>query len=149
LPVVELSAFIEVPPRVAYAVAKNHDEYPKFMKDCIAVRTLERDEGDRNTLTEWVWRFSGKPLRWVEREVHDDENLHIRFWQTQGDMKKFEGEWRFLPEGGGTRFVSRTEFDLGIPMFAALLDPVAKVVLRNAIAQMIEAIKKKAEAGPA
>jgi coenzyme Q-binding protein COQ10 len=146
MPVVETSVFIRGPREAAYAVAKRHEEFPRYMQDVESVRTLER-RADGSTLSEWVGRLQGKRMRWVEVDTYDDANCRIRYRQTEGDLKKMEGEWRFEPEDGGTRATLVVDFELGVPMFAGLLEPIAKLVVRNNSAAMLEAIKRQVEAG--
>ncbi len=146
MPVIESDLFVEAPPDIAFAVAKDHDAYKSYgITDLITARTVEPEDADGNTLTEWVWNLKGARIRYLEQEWHDAKNLYIRFTQTKGDLKKFAGEWWFTPEGTGTRFKSRVEFDLGIPMLSGLLDPVAKLVLRGTIEALVKAIKVRSE----
>jgi coenzyme Q-binding protein COQ10 len=137
VPVVETSVFIRGDSAQAYGIAKRQEDFPQYMKDLDSVRTLERLP-DGGTVTEWIGRLQGRRMRWVERDTFDDR-------QTEGDLKKMEGEWRFQPEGEGTRATAVVDFELGIPMFAGLLEPIAKVIVRNNVQSMLEAIKRQVE----
>jgi coenzyme Q-binding protein COQ10 len=146
VPVIEGETFIAAPPELAFRLACDHERYREYgVRDLISARTVEPEDENGTLLTEWVWNLRGARIRYLERERHDAANLRIRYEQTQGDLKKLAGEWRFLPAEGGTRFVSRVEFDLGIPMLSGLLDPVAKLVLRGTIDALVQAIKREAE----
>ena len=146
MPVIDSEVRIDAPPRVAFDLACEHERYVEYgIKDLISARTVEPDDGTGTLVTEWVWSLKGARIRYLERERHDAENLALRFEQTQGDLKRFEGQWRFLPDGAGTRFVSHVEFELGIPMLRGLLDPVARLVLRDVIEGLAAAIKARAE----
>lgn len=145
MPVVEASVFIRGLPASAYAIAKRHEEFPRYMKDLDSVRTLSRLP-DGSTVSEWVGRLQGKRMRWVERDQYDDANCRIRYQQTEGDLRKMEGEWSFTPEGDGTRGRLVVDFELGVPMFAGLLEPIAKLVVRSNSEAMLAAIKRQVEA---
>lgn len=146
MPVVRTSVLIHGPCARAYAVAKQPEEFPKYMSDLQSVRTIERLP-DGNTLTEWIGRLQGRRMRWIERDEYDDAAMCVRYQQTEGDLKKMQGEWRFDPEGEGTRATAVVDFELGIPMLAGLLDPIAKMVVRNNVQSMLEAIRKLVEEG--
>lgn len=144
MPVVQTSVFIQGSSDQAYAIAKRQEDFPRYMKDLDSVRTLERAV-DGGTVTEWIGRLQGRKMRWVERDEFDDEARCVRYKQTEGDLKKMEGEWRFQPEGAGTRATAVVDFELGIPMFAGLLEPIARVIVRNNVQAMLEAIKREVE----
>jgi coenzyme Q-binding protein COQ10 len=144
MPVVETSVFIAGDADRAYAIAKRQEDFPRYMKDLDSVRTVERLP-DGGTITEWVGRLQGRRMRWVERDEFDDAARCVRYRQTEGDLRKMEGEWRFTPEGEGTRATAVVDFELGIPMFAGLLEPIARVIVRNNVQAMLEAIKRQVE----
>lgn len=64
---------------------------------------------------------------------------------TEGDLAKFEGEWTITPVGSGARVRLTVDFELGIPMFASLLNPVATMMIRRNCEQMLAAIKRRVE----
>ncbi len=138
MPFVACEAVVPGEPRRAFDLASDMESYPRFMKDVVALRVLEREPGAQ--LSEWQARFQGRVLRWIEREVLDEAGLTIRYNQTEGDLSKFEGAWTFEPAPDGTRVTLTCDFDLGIPMLAPLLDPVARLVVRKNCEDMIAAI---------
>ncbi len=129
------------PPRRAYDLATDMESYPRFMKDLISVEILERD--GRSQLTAWAGRLQGRVLRWKERDEFDDAHCVIRYRQTEGDLRRFEGEWSFVAEGDGTRITLSVNYEVGIPMLAGLLDPVAGVVIRRNCRDMLEAMRQR------
>jgi coenzyme Q-binding protein COQ10 len=146
MPAIETEVHVEAPPTAVFEAACAHERYKEYgVKDLISVRTVEPESADGQLVTEWVWNLKGARIRYLEREHHDRAGLTITFEQTQGDLKKFAGRWRFLPDGDGTRFCSQVEFDLGIPMLSGLLDPVAKLVLRGTIDALVQAVKSRVE----
>lgn len=146
MPVVVVETVVPGPPERAYALAKDMESYPEFMKDVVYLKVLER-EGDAQ-ISEWHGRLQGRVLKWKERDVFDDALHTITYHQTEGDLKKFEGLWKFEPvAAGGTHVTLTCEFDLGIPMLSGLLDPVARLVVKKNCEDMLAGIKAKLAAG--
>lgn len=142
MPVVLVARVVPGAPESAYALAKDMESYPEFMKDVVSLRVVRR-EGNVQW-SEWVGRLQGKHLRWVEEDTFDDAAMTISYRQTEGDLKKFEGKWQFVPEpGGGTRVSLSVDFDLGVPMFAGLLHPVAGAVIRKNCEAMLSGLSER------
>jgi coenzyme Q-binding protein COQ10 len=146
MPMVVVEAEVPGPPARAYELAKDMESYPQFMKDVVYLKVLERDGNAQ--VSEWHGRLQGRILRWKERDVFDDASHTITYRQIEGDLKKFEGAWRFEPLEGGsrTRITLTVDFDLGIPMLAPLLDPVARLVVKKNCEDMLAGMKAKLEA---
>ena len=143
MPVVERTLVIAAPPADVFAVARRLEEFPQFMPNVRSITVLQ--EGDGWQETEWHVSVAGRELRWTERDEFDEQALRISYRLTGGDVKKFEGEWRFEPMPEGTRVVLVVDFDLGVPMLASFLDPVlVKAVEKNSDA-MLEAIRQRVE----
>jgi coenzyme Q-binding protein COQ10 len=145
VPLVVCEAVVPAPPARAFALASDMESYPRYMKDVVALRVLEREPGAQ--VSEWHARFQGRILRWKERDVFDEAALTIRYAQTEGDLRRFEGAWTFEPAPGGTRVRLTCDFDLGIPMLAPLLDPVARLVVRKNCEDMLAAMAERLAAG--
>ncbi len=143
MPSIECTVFARGDAREAYEIAKKMEDYPKFMENLERVKVIER--GDGYTTTDWLAKVDGRDFHWQERDVFDDENLRIIYRQTAGDLKKFEGEWRFEQETGGTRITLTVDFEMGIPMLAGLLNPILKKKVKSNSEAMLEAIRKKVE----
>lgn len=144
MPFVERSVTVAAAPSEVFAVVKRFEEFPEFMPDVQSVQVL--DAGDHWQESEWKVHVVGRSLRWVERDEFDEENLRITYRVKEGDLKKFEGEWRFEPVQEGTRVVLTVDFDLGIPMLAALLDPLLVKAVEKNSDSMLQAIKRRVEA---
>ncbi|MEW6661536.1 MAG: type II toxin-antitoxin system RatA family toxin [Bacillota bacterium] len=143
MPYIEVTKGIDATPEIVYDLAKDMESYPKFMESVEKVETLER--GDGYTITKWHTKLQGRPVVWTERDVFDDVAKRIDYSLVQGDLKKFEGAWTFQPHGDGTQVKLTVDFELGIPMFAALLNPIAVMTVRQNCESMLEAMKKQLE----
>lgn len=138
MPIVELKHVVPAAPDVVYRVVSDQESYPTFMKTMESIRVLER--GDGYTLTEWVARLQGARFRWVEKDLYFPDEHRITYDQTEGDLKVFRGHWALRPVTEGTEVEFLTEFEFGIPMLSAMLNPVAKMALKNNARAMLEAI---------
>lgn len=143
MPYIECTIDVHGDPAEAYEIAKRMEEYPKFMENLDYVLVVER--GDGYTITDWQAKLEGRKFRWQEKDIFDDANHTITYKQTAGDLKKFEGQWSFVQEGDITRITLTVDFEMGIPVLAALLNPIAKKAIKSNSDGMLEAIKKKVE----
>ncbi|MBP2650804.1 MAG: hypothetical protein H6Q74_1629 [Firmicutes bacterium] len=143
MPYVEAVMPVNASPEEIYPILKRMDLYPDFMPDLISVEVLERK--DNTTLTKWVSNVDGRIIRWTERDVFDDERMYISYQQTEGDLKKFEGEWVLTPVDGMTEIKLTVDFEFGIPMIAGLLNPIAKKKVRVNSENMLKGIKERLE----
>lgn len=141
MPTVEVSYVVPAPVDAVWAVVSDQESYPQFMKTMESVKVLER--GDGYTLTEWVARLQGARFRWIEKDLYFPEQYRITYDQTEGDLKLFRGYWALSAVAQGTQVEFVTEFEFGIPMLSAMLNPVAKLALRSNSRAMLQAIGAK------
>lgn len=142
MPFVEVTRLVGAPRDAVWNIASDFPSFPKFMPDVESLRVVER--GDGWEVSEWVARLQGRKIRWAERADFDRVNYRICYKQTAGDLKKFEGEWRFdEADGQRTLFTLTCDFDFGIPVVAALLNPVAARAIRANLEQMMESIERQ------
>ncbi|MCL5116003.1 MAG: SRPBCC family protein [Firmicutes bacterium] len=144
MPVVEVNQTVPAPIAKVWAVVSDMASYPKFMKAVQSITILE--QGDGYTVSDWVARLQGARFHWVEKDLFHPEEYRITYDQTEGDLKVFRGYWQLEEVAEGTRVTLVTEFEFGVPMLSSLLNPVAKVALRENSRSMLEAIGKHMEA---
>ena len=143
MPYIESTIDVHGDPAEAYGIAKKMEEYPKFMENLDYVKVVETGTG--YTVTDWMAKLEGKKFKWQEKDIFDDANLTITYKQTAGDLKKFEGQWSFVQQGNITRITLTVDFEMGIPVLAALINPIAKKAIKGNCDGMLQAIKKKVE----
>ncbi|MCE5285040.1 MAG: aromatase/cyclase [Pelosinus sp.] len=143
MPYVEVTMPIYSEASKIYPIIKDMEEYPEFMKDLVSVKVIERQ--GNTTLSKWVSNVDGRIIKWTERDIFDDKNLHIVYSQTEGDMQRFEGEWILTVIPDGTEIKLTVDFEFGIPMIAGLLNPILKKKVRDNSMNMLKAIKQKTE----
>ncbi len=138
LPTVTVAEVVPADRSPIYAVLSDMSAFPRFMKNVQSVTIVERGEGF--TRSRWVVKLQGATFRWTERDDFFPDEGRITYRQTDGDLKTFEGYWLLEPEGDGTRVILETTFEFGMPMLANLLNPVAKLALRENAKAMIRAV---------
>ena len=143
MPYVETSIIVNGAKERAYDIAKQMEEYPRFMENVKEVIVVERD-GD-STITSWVTNVDGRTIKWKEKDIFDEVNKNISYQQTEGDLKKFEGEWRFEEVPEGTKITLTVDFEFGIPIIAGLLNPILKKKTKSNCEAMLSGIKDQVE----
>lgn len=145
MPIVEVSQVVQANLRDVYELVSDMAGYPKFMKSIISIDIRER--GDGYTVSEWVAKLQGAKFRWVEKDLFHPEEWRITYDQVEGDLKVFRGYWALEEVPGGTKVTLVTEFEFGVPMLSSLLNPVAKVAIRDNARTMVEGISKELRKG--
>ncbi len=145
MPTVETTTWIDAPLDRVYAIAKDNDSFPEYMKDLQSLTIVERD-GAR-VVSDWVGVVTafGVKVRWRQEDVWDDEARTCRFRQLQGDYDAMSGEWRFREEAGGTRFESTLDYTYTVPGLGPLVGKVLHGLVTKNLEATLEAIKTRAE----
>lgn len=143
MPLVSVREVVPVDKDVLYAILADMSQFPQFMKNVESIEITER--GDNYTLSRWVTRLQGAKFSWTERDTFYPQEGRITFTQLEGDLKVFQGEWRLIGVADGTEVTMETEFEFGIPMLATILNPIAKLALRDNARSMVRAIGNRAE----
>ena len=143
MPYVEVKKTINAAPSTIYQIVKDMAAYPNFMKDLVSVEILER--GDDYTISHWVSNVDGRKIIWTERDTFYPEQNKITYVQTEGDLKKMEGEWNIVPQGDACEVTLSVDFEFGIPMIAGLLNPILKKKVRENSENMLTSIKEQIE----
>lgn len=143
MPSIEVKERIQGSPDEVYELVKDMESYPRFMPSLNDVRVLEK--GSNWTITAWDTSLNGMSFKWKERDDFDEQSRRIRYAQVEGDLKKFEGEWNVEQDGEHTWVTLTVDFEFGVPMLSALLNPVAKLKLRQNGESMLQAIKQRFE----
>ncbi|WP_329456163.1 type II toxin-antitoxin system RatA family toxin [Streptomyces sp. NBC_01497] len=143
MPRVEVDLPIAVPPEDAWAAVVDVERYPACM-DNVEDVTLTAQADAAHRTTAWSVRLKGSLLRWTEDEVIDHGARRFDFRQVSGDLGEFVGHWGVRPAEGGHSTVSlHVDFDIGIPLLADMLNPVAADALRENAAQMLTALERR------
>jgi ribosome-associated toxin RatA of RatAB toxin-antitoxin module len=146
MPTVETTAWINAPLDRVYAIAKDSESYPEYMKDVKSITPVERSEN--RFVADWVGVVPtfGLKVRWRQEENWDDATHSSHFFQLQGDYDKFDGTWTFREENGGTRFDQRLDYEYNVPTLGPLVKKVILSVVQKNLENINEAFRKRAEA---
>ncbi|GAA1256405.1 SRPBCC family protein [Kitasatospora nipponensis] len=143
MPRVEVELSIAVPPDEAWAAVVDVLGYPDCMESVDSVEIVEQTDASHRT-TAWSVRLKGSVLRWVETELIDHPARRFDFEQISGDLGEFVGHWAVRPApSGGSTVELHVDFDIGIPLLAPMLNPVAADALRESAAQMLASLETR------
>jgi len=146
MPTVETTIWIDAPVEKVYAIAKDSERYPEYMK-AVESLTVTSREGSR-VVADWVGlitQFNLK-VRWTQEEIWDDSTTSSRFSQVKGDYDKMEGTWKFSEENGGTRFDQFLDYEYNVPTLGPLVKKLILHLVKSQLEAASEAIKNRAEA---
>ena len=145
MPTVETTIWIDAPVEKVYAIAKDSERYPEYMKAVESLVVTSR-EGSR-VVADWVGlitQFNLK-VRWTQEEIWDDATTSSKFSQLKGDYDKMEGTWKFSEENGGTRFDQFLDYEYNVPTLGPLVKKLILHLVKTQLESANEAIKKRAE----
>lgn len=143
MPVIEEMIAIKGDGARVYQLVKDVERYPQFIPDVKAVRILSADRAAR--ITKWHAIIDGVEFRWLERDELDDSNWTVKYQLLEGDLEKFEGEWRVRAENDHVIVTLLIDYELGIPAFEEVMGPLLfEKVLMNA-RNLLRGIKQEAE----
>ncbi|MDH4387216.1 MAG: SRPBCC family protein [Fimbriimonas sp.] len=145
MPTVETTIWIDAPVEKVYAIAKDSERYPEYMKAVESLVVTSR-EGSR-VVADWVGlitQFNLK-VRWTQEEIWDDATTSSKFSQLKGDYDKMEGTWKFSEENGGTRFDQFLDYEYNVPTLGPLVKKLILHLVKTQLEAANEAIKKRAE----
>ncbi len=143
MPYVVTTIVVDAPAALVYELAKDQERFPQFMPDVESVTVVERHP-DR-VLTRWKSLIEDAPIEWLEEDRFNDAELRIDYKLIEGDLDTFEGEWRFLPDPGGTLVSLDVTYDFGVPTLAELIGPTLERKVRENLAMMLAGLKTEAE----
>lgn len=142
MPSVDVSMELSAPVDTLWESLLDIEAFPGFMEDVEWIKVFET-VGDRRR-AEWSVFLRGSILRWSEEAVVDASRHVIDFRQLDGDLSVFRGRWRLAEVSAErTRASLSVEFEIGIPLMAQMLNPVAKASLESNAARMFEALERR------
>lgn len=141
MPHIEVTKVILADKKRVYAVIKDMESFPEFMRDVKKVKVVEK-QGSR-VVTEWQTDIDGAPVEWVEEDIFDDEKMSCTFKAIEGDYK-YEGQWELNEDvAGKTRVSVVANFDWEVPTLEKFIGHILEKKARNSLKSMLNAIQKK------
>src|SRR5437762_10398937 len=126
MPDISLNMQIRAPAEPVWQAVIDIERYPDSMRNVRWVNIVE-EEGPDVRVSAWSIVLKGAILEWQERDHVDHDARVMSFEQVTGDLERFDGAW-VLEELDGDLTGVRLDvsFEIGIPLLAANLNPVAQ-----------------------
>lgn len=144
MPEVKIDMVIQAPIERVWETVVDIESYQDSMDTVRSVRLVEDDDDGRRRAA-WSVLLKGSILEWEEEEHLDHGRHTVVFKQIRGDLEHFDGQW-WLEELGWaqTKVVFEVEFEIGIPMLADMLNPVAQRSLQENCTEILRGIERTA-----
>jgi ribosome-associated toxin RatA of RatAB toxin-antitoxin module len=144
MPHVEVELTIAAPPKAIWATVIDVESYPESMADVRSVEIVA-ETGPGTRTAAWSVHLKGSVLEWTEEERLDHDAMRVNFQQVSGDLAEFSGYWnvRSADDGRSSIVTLNVDFDIGIPLLADMLNPVAAAALRENSEQMLAAFEQR------
>lgn len=143
MPYVEKDITIKANPADAYKLACNMEGFPDFMPDVQSVNVIKRE--DNMTVTDWITEIDGTEIIWTEEDHFFEAEKKITYKLIEGDLDKFEGEWRFEEVPEGTKITLTVDFDFGIPELVHLIGDLLTIKVGENSEMMLNGFKSRLE----
>jgi len=142
MPTVRVEVSVAASVDAVWRVLLDIEAYPGLVENVQAVEVLSESQDSTRT-SAWSVRLEGSVLEWTEREQIDEHRHAVTFDQLDGDLRLFSGTWSVRQRGGEKTLVTlEVEFDIGIPLLAELLNPVAADALRSNFEYILRYIER-------
>lgn len=87
--------------------------------------------------SEWRVPFRGGFIRWTQRCTPVPEQRTITFTQADGSFQGLSGAWRVTPEPDGCEVLFEATYDVGVPIYDRILDPLVERALTDSVRAVI------------
>jgi len=147
MPEVKIDLEVRAPIDRVWNTVLDIERYQDSMDTVRSVRVVEQSSDQRRTAA-WSVLLKGSILEWEEEEDIDVRAYTVVFKQLRGDLDHFDGRWvleALSPER--TKVVFEVDFEIGIPMLAEMLNPVAQRSLQENCTEMLQGIERAAAVG--
>ncbi|HEV3071808.1 MAG TPA: SRPBCC family protein [Solirubrobacteraceae bacterium] len=145
MPKVAVERIISAPAEEIWRTVNDVCSYPAYMSNVREV-SIREERADGTRVSSWSVLLKGSVLEWTELEHVDETARRIDFEQLDGDLDVFRGFWALNETEGGVEVSMQVEFEIGIPLLAEMLDPVAARALHDNSQQMLTEIERRVAA---
>jgi len=146
MPEVDLDLDIQTSIATVWEAVLDIERYPDLMTNVVSVK-IEEWETPTSRRSQWAMIIKGATLVWRDREFIDHDEHTVNFTQVSGDLERFEGAWELTAkEAELTRVRLTISFEIGIPLLAGMLNPVAQRALYGNAREMLEGVQARARA---
>jgi ribosome-associated toxin RatA of RatAB toxin-antitoxin module len=143
MPEVKVDLTVDAPIETVWETVVDVESYQDTMDTVRSVKIVERRD-ERVRRAAWSVLLKGSILEWEEEEHLDLAAHRIEFRQLHGDLEHFDGRWALDAVGAGrTTVLFEVVFEIGIPLLAEMLNPVAQRSLRENCTEMLRGIERR------
>jgi len=147
MPEVKIDLEVNAPIERVWETVIDIERYQESMETVRSVRIVEQSDAAHRRAA-WSVLLKGSILEWEEEEHLDPKAHTVVFKQLRGDLEHFDGHWALdALDPERTRVVFEVEFEIGIPMLADMLNPVAQRSLQENCTEMLLGIERAAAVG--
>jgi ribosome-associated toxin RatA of RatAB toxin-antitoxin module len=145
MPKVDVQSQIRVPAERVWTAMLDIESFPDYMPNVLRTEVVSLGDDGTRRVSAWSARLKGSVLEWVEDEHIDHGRRCIEFTQIDGDLDVFQGTWQVVDgeSDGETTVRLQAEFEIGIPLLADMLNPVAARALRDNQEQMLRSLEAR------
>lgn len=144
MPEVELALDIDAPAERVWEAVRDIESYPESMENVRSVRIIDAPSAAEQR-SAWSIILKGSVLEWEEHDAIDSQKMSMHFHQLSGDLSAFDGHWQVSHRGTGLATAQfSVSFEIGIPLLAEMLNPVATRSLRENCIEMLKGVERQA-----
>lgn len=143
----ESSTIIFTPYKKLIQYAERVELVPELMPDIKSIKILEHKKlnGKQMRRSEWKAGALGVSFHWTQEDVIDFDKKDFHFRAVDGNLKKYEGKWKFKEQEHATTVTICLDIDLGIPIVGAYLNNMLLSRIRHNMEEFLEKIKDRVE----
>ena len=145
MPRVRVNLTIDAPIDDVWRLVRDVEAYPEYMENVETV-AVTADDGAGHREVAWSVLLKGSVLEWQQSETVFAEQFRIEFQQLDGDLDRFDGYWQLDDVDGATEAELLVDFEIGVPLLAAMLNPVAERALEDNSKAMLLALESRSVA---
>jgi coenzyme Q-binding protein COQ10 len=110
-------------PELMFRLVSDLEAYPRFIPNCSAMVLRPDPSHPESVLARMTLSFGPVTQAYTSRVTADPETRTIRARAVDGPFAYLDSEWRFEPEGQGTRVRFEIDFKISNPFIAAVAEP--------------------------
>ena len=146
MPEVDLDLDIQAPIAPVWEAVLDIERYPDLMTNVVSAK-IDEWETPTTRRSQWAMIIKGATLVWTDREFIAHDEHTVNFTQVSGDLERFEGAWEIGAKGPElTRVRLVISFNIGIPLLAGMLNPVAQRAIYGNAREMLEGVEARVHA---
>jgi len=131
------SILVNAPADLVYGVVIDFANYSRWVSDLKMIQVTERDGEGRALEVEYRAAAFGRSTTYSLRYDYSRAPRVVAWHQTAGDLTEtMDGQYRFDPEGAGTRVTYDLEVELLVPIPTFIKSRAAHRIQTQALAEL-------------